>query len=587
MVPPTSGMMPAMRRTRFLVLGLLPAAPLVAAACTETSVPLGLVMVAPQAIQDADSVDLFVFEAGSHKCGKDGKVDSVPKTATKFPLSKKGCAEGLSWCAEIELARSDVKQMFAAIAKQQGQDVLAGCTATAVDQDPLEVTIEMKQIIVPKCCGDGELQVGEQCDAGGSATCGGVAQDEVCFPDCSAQEVLLSIPDSLKPFLTNEPHTKSELAMAFCPGNAQTGTALRAVFTSTDSKANNKSDINLRVMSPELTTLATPVPLSLQLRLPVACVAPQGPGGKGAENQPSIAPVSATSTLMVYASNEKLPTSTDIFLVEHTEDVCADVGLNEPAVLISLTGPAPGAVQPDVAGGPEGTALIVWKQADQIVSRLWKGGVLEPAADQAPTSIATGSAPKVAGNASGWVVVYEGSGAGDGDGIFKRVIGLDGKPGPEVLVNGDAGGPQVQPDIAMTDGGAHAVVWQSGGEIFLQRYGADGTAVKGDQDAALDTDIQGGHAMPAVGAPATGGGFFAAAWENGDGSVSGRFMGEASGFLFNSIDGTSGSFLASHPGITGLRHRPAVAVSTYVAFGWQDDSDTHPGVYVRRFPVPK
>ncbi len=580
-------MLRAMRRMRFLVLGLLPAAPLLAAACQEASVPVGLVMVAPQAIQDADSVDLFVFDAAGHKCGTDGQVDAIPETATKFPLSNKGCAEGLSWCAEIELGRSEAKQIFAAIAKEQGQDVLAGCTSKAVDQDPLEVTIEMKQIIVPKCCGDGKLQAGEQCDPGGSATCGGVAQDEVCFPDCSAQEVLLSVEDTLKPFLTNAPHTKSELAMAFCPGNAQTGTALRTVFTSSDAKANNKSDINLRVMAPDLTTITAVQPLGLQLRLPLPCSNIYAPGGKGVESAPAIAPVSATSTLMVYASNEKLPTSSDVFLVEHTEDVCADVAIDaDPAVLVSITSPTPGAVTPDVAGGPEGTALIVWKQGDQIVSRLWKAGVLEPAADQPPTTIASGSVPKVAGNASGWVVVYEGSGAGDGDGVFKRVIGLDGKPGPEVLVNGDTGGPQVQPDVAMTDGGAHAVVWQSGGEIFFQRYGADGMAVKGDQDAALGTDKPGAHAMPSISAPATGGGFFAAAWENDDGSISGRFMGEKSGFLFNSVDGTSGSFLASHPGIAGLRHRPVVAVSTFVAFGWQDDSDTHPGVFVRRFPVP-
>ena len=579
---------PPMRRSRFLLLGLLPAAPLFAAACSETPVNLGLVMVAPQAIGDADSVELFVFPADSGKCNADGSVSSTPKDAAHFPLSKKGCAEGLSWCADIELTRSDDKQTFHAVAKQQGQETLQGCTSVAVDQDPLQVTIEMKQVIVPKCCGDAKLQVGEQCDSGGSATCGGVAQDEVCFPDCTATEVLLSIDDTLKPFLANTPHSKSELAMAFCPGNAQTGTALRTVFTSADDKANNKSDINLRALSPELLTITDPVPLSQQMRLPMTCANPTGPGGKGAEHSPAIAPVSSTSTLIVYASNEKLQSSSDIFLIEHSEDVCADVGLDtEPATLVSITAAAPGAITPDVAGGPEGTALIVWKQGDQIVSRLWKTGALEPAADQPPTPIATGSNPKVAGSASGWVVVYEGAGAGDGDGVFKRVIGLDGKPGAEVLVNGDTGGPQVQPDVAMTAGGACAVVWQSNGDIFAQRYGADGVAVKGDQDAPLNGDNPGVQGMPAIGAPLTGGGFFAAAWENEDGTISARFLGESNGFLFNSVDGTSASFLASHPGITGTRHRPAVAVSGYVAIGWQDDSDGHPGVFVRRFPVPK
>ena len=582
-------MLPAMRRTRFfLLLGLCPAMPLVASACAETPVDLGLVMVAPQAIKDADSVDLYVYPAKGHTCAPDGQVGAIPKTAQKFSLGKEGCGEGLSWCKDISLDRTSAKQMFAAIARQQGQDVLAGCATTAIDQDPLEVTIEMKQIIVPKCCGDGIVQVGEQCDPGGSPSCGGVVQDEVCFPDCTAQEQLLSIDDPVKPFLTNEPHTKSELAMAFCPGNVQIGTALRAVFTSSDSTATNKSDINLRAMSPDLRTITDPAPLALQLRLPIPCANIYAPGGKGAENAPAIAPVSASSTLMVYASNEKLSTSSDVFLVEHTDDVCADVGaMGEPARLVSITSPTPGATQPDVAKGPEGNALIVWKQGAQIVSRVWKGGVLIPDAAELPIAIANGSSPKVAGNADGWVVVYEGAGAGDGDGIFMREVGLDGKPGPEVLVNGATDGAQIQPDVAMLDDGTHAIVWMSNGEIYLQRYGADGAAVKGDQDAPLDTDKVGGHAFPAIAAPATGGGFFAAAWENGDdGSISARFM-DKTGFLFNTVDGTNGSFLASHPAIVGLRRRPSVAVGSVVAFGWQDDSDTHSGVWVRRFPVPK
>lgn len=583
-------MLPAMRRTQLLLLfGLAPVMPLAAAACAETPVDLGLVMVAPQAIKDADSVDLYVFPAAGRECLPDGQVDKIPKTTQKFSLSNKDCPEGLSWCKDISLERTPDEQMFAAIAKQQGQDVLAGCVKKAIDQDPLEVTIEMKQIIVPKCCGDGILQVGEQCDPGGVPACGLVVEDEVCFPDCTAKEVLLSIDDPVKPFLTNAPHTKFDLAMAFCPGNAQTGTALRTLFTSTDvNEVNNKSDINLRVMSPDLRTITDPAPLGLQLRLPLPCSNIYANGGKGAEITASIAPVSASSTLMVYASNEKLSSSSDIFLIEHTEDVCADVGAAvEPAVLVSITSPTPGATSPDVAHGPDGTALIVWKQSEQIVSRVWKGGVLDPPANQAPTSIANGSAPKVAGNANGWVVVYEGAGAGDGDGIFKRVIGLDGKPGPEQLVNGNAGGAQIQPDVAMLDDGTHAIVWMSAGDIFLQRYGADGVAVKGDQDAALNTDKVGGHAFPAIAAPATGGGFFAAAWENGDdGSASARFMDKTS-FLFNSVDGTSGSFLASHPALVGLRHRPAVAIGNVVAFGWQDDSDQHAGVWVRRFPVPK
>lgn len=577
-----------MRRTRLLVIGLLPAAPLVAAACSEASVPIGLVMIAPQAIQDAESVDLFVFEAGDIACNGDGTIGGeMPETAAKFPLSNEGCGDGLAWCAEVEVERTDKPTMFAAVAKAQGQTTLQGCTVTPVNQDPLEVTIEMKQFLEPACCGDGKLQPGEQCDPGGLAQCGEVPPDEVCFANCTTAEVLLSTPGAVKPLLLNDPATKSELAMAFCPGNAQLGTALRTLFRSQDSKSNGGSDIHLRVMTPDGYTVVTPQPLSLQMRLPMPCWDPYETAEAGVEQSPAIAPVAQDSTLMVYASNIQLMSSSDVYLIEHTEDVCADVPLNQnPAIQLSKTESTPGAITPDVARGPEGSALVVWNQKGQIVGRLWKSGVLTPDPVDAPIPIGTGALPKVAGNGSGWVVVYQGGSAGAED-ILARSVSLDGTPGPEAVVNGDTGGAQVTPDVAMLDDGSYVIVWASAGDIFFQRFTAAGPVV-GDQDAPLNDDLdgQGSQSSPAVGAPLTGGGFFAAAWENDNGTISARYLGKSGGFLFNAHDGRSTSFPASHLGIQGARHKPAVAIGSHVVFGWQDDSIEHPGVYIRRFPLP-
>jgi hypothetical protein len=582
--PGLGGYAAPMRLSRFVWLGLIPAAPLAFASCSKEPVPIGLTMFAPEAIKDADSVDLFVFDATDHTCGQDGAVDAIPDTAQKFPLSNQGCPDGLAWCTDIQLPRGEIPQMFAAIAKAKGESTLQGCTQATVDQDPLQVTIEMKQIIVPKCCGDGKLQVGEVCDSGGSNSCGGTMADEVCGADCTTQEELLSILDTAKPFLVNLPHTKSDVAMAFCPGNGQIGTALRTVFTSADSKATNKSDINLRVMSPDLHTIMVPEPLSQQLRLPTACTNIYGTGGKGTDLTPAIAPVSQNSTLIVYASNESNPTVNEIYVVEHSEDVCADVPIDqEPAKQVSTGSPAPGSATPVVARATDGTALIAWQVGGNVVGRIWKAGVLTPDLMAAPLQIGMGTAPRVAGGSGGWVVVYQGT-----SGVFKRTVGFDGKPGPEVAVNGTSNGAQVHPDVAMLDDGTYAVVWQSGSNIAFQRYSANGDAVKGDQDAPLNSDTMGGdHAAPAIAAPQSGGGFFAAVWENADGTISARYIDSASGFLFNPMDGTNASFLASSPTVTGTRHKPAVAISGFVVFGWQDDSDAHPGIYARRFPLPK
>ncbi|MEZ4311900.1 MAG: hypothetical protein R3F14_28045 [Polyangiaceae bacterium] len=475
--------------------------------------------------------------------------------------------------------------MFAAVARAQGQPLLQGCAVTAVDQDPLSVTIEMQQIIAPKCCGDGKLQPGEQCDPGGAPSCGGVAGDEVCNGDCTTAEVLLSIKDPVKPLLDNLPGTKSELAMAFCPGNAQIGTALRTLFRSADNKANNGSDINLRAMSPDGYSIVVPQPLSLQMRLPMPCWDIYDTAEPGAERTPAIAAVSQNVTLMVYASNIKLSSTSDIYMVQHTEDVCADVPVNtNPAVQITKTVSAPGSITPDISRGPEGTALIVWDQKGEIQGRLWKNGAFVPPVDMSALSLGTGALPRVAGNGSGFVVVYQG--AGDAEDIFKRAVSIDGVPGTETRVNGQTGGAQLAPDVAMLDDGVYVVAWESGDEIFFQRYLADGTPVSGDQDAPLNNDKAGKQTSVKVAAPLSGGGFFAAVWDNDDGTISARFLGDDGGFLFNSVDGRNGSFQASPPGAVGFRRKPEVAVGNHVMFGWQDDSQEHPGVFIRRFPLP-
>lgn len=579
-------MLVRMRRTRLVLLGLLPAAPLAVNACSEASVPIGLVMVAPQAIQDAESVDLFVFKAGKIKCNEDGTISAaVPETAAEFALSKEGCAEGLAWCGEIQVERTDEPTMFAAVAKAQGQTTLQGCAITPVNQDPLEVTIEMKQFLEPPCCGDGKLQPGEQCDPGGLPQCGEVPPDEVCFANCTTAEVLLSTPGN-KPPTDNGLATKSQLAMAFCPGNDQIGNALRTLFRSQGGSALGASDVHLRAMTPDGYTILNPQPLTFQMRLPMPCWDPFTAPEPGMEQSPAIAPVSQNSTLMVYTSNVQMMSSSDVYLIEHSEDVCADVPLGEdPAIQLSKTESAPGAITPDVARGPEGSALIVWNQKGQIVGRLWKDGALTPAPPDAPISIGAGALPKVAGNASGWVVVYQGGSAG-AEVVVKRTVDLAGQPGPEEVVNGSTGGANITPDVAMLDGGSYVIVWESAGDIYFQRYTAAGP-VAGDQEAPLNDDHEGNQSSPAVGAPLTGGGFFAAVWENDDGTISARYLGENGGFLFNSHDGRSNAFPASHLGITGMRHKPAVAIGNHVVFGWQDDSDIHPGVYIRRFPLPK
>ena len=176
-----------------------------------------------------------------------------------------------------------------------------------------------------------------------------------------------------------------------------------------------------------------------------------------------------------------------------------------------------------------------------------------------------------------------------GASIFTRKVSLDGGVASPSTVNVVNNGDQDQPDIASLDDGRSIVVWHGGGDIFFQRFDVMGAAIEHDQEAPLNTVAAGDQQRPVVAAGANAGNFFAVAWETVDtGSISARFVGGDVGFGYNSITGQNDEFPAAHPAILAERHRPAIAVGGdgYVVIGWQDDSEEHHGIYVRRFPKP-
>lgn len=595
---------------RRLVLGLLPLVPLLSVlplACAAAPVSrIGLVMRAPQGLLDeATSVTLSVFPADQASCDAgSGHVSRIPEgdDTQQFSLDRAGCPAGVAWCKDIELEQGDDPQMFAVVAQGAGRILAEGCVAAAVDQDPLEVTIKVQRYNPPPCCGDGALQSGEQCDSGpapmASAECPGTTADEVCAADCLANEILLSINNTAPPEITaGPPGSKAQLSMGFLPGVDKTANTLRAVFQNSDPATSKTTDINIRFLSEDLTTIASSVPLSQQLRLPLDCGDLDGDGDTGVQRTPSIAQIGADLTGVVYASDQEMGGTFETWLVVHTLDGCrqscdpadtACLALYSP-IQVSLPGVTPGVEDPDLAGGPSDAALAVWSRNGRVFGRIWRtSGDLVPAAAEIEIAPA-GSRPRVAGTASGWTVVYQGSGNGDGDGVFLRTIDLDGAVGGELRVNARPEGLQDQPDLAQLPDGRSIVVWRSAGDIFFQRYDAAGAPLPGDQDAPLNTTTAGEQLTPAVTAAGALGDFYAVAWEHQDGGkVYARFPGADGGFRFNSVTGQNDDFEASHPRVAGLRHLPAVAIGGrgYVAVGWQDERQDAPGVYVRRFPLP-
>ncbi|MFO0762310.1 MAG: hypothetical protein U0359_38075 [Byssovorax sp.] len=616
---------------RRLLLGLVPFAPLalVSSACSVEPVDIGLVMRAPQGLLDkATSVQLSVFDADRAECSATGHVDKMPEGegVQRFTLDSTGCTGGAAFCKTITLDKDGSSKMFAVVASNAAGVVAEGCTTATIDQDPLDVDITMQRYNPPGCCNDGVLQSGEQCDSGEASAkdcagkaggeCKGIVADAVCACDCTAQEILLSVDDQTLPGLKNKPaRSKSHLAMTFAPGAAAYPNALRALFTNTGPDAKGGADISERFLRQDLYPITDPPILQNQLALPIKCISTNAkPGTVRKQISPSIAVASSDTVAVVYASDEVTGGKSDIYLSPQNADGCADAhkctsdgecqtgtcvksgfndGLCAPARTLNLPAASfPGAQEPDVAAGGTNAVLAVWTRDHTVRGRIWKtsGALLPPNLEISIAPNASGA--RVAGETSGWKVVYQGAGQGDGDGIFLRSVSQTGVPGPEVRVNAVTDGVQDQPDIAMLEDGRFIVVWRSAGDIYFQRFGGNGLPIGQDQDHPIHVDTSGDQQRPAAAASVGYGDFFTVAWESvkdgGASNIMARFVGGTSGFRFNSVTGQNDEFSATQASVTGVRHLPAVAIGGggYVAIGWQDDSDAHPGVYVRRFPLP-
>lgn len=596
---------------RRLLLALLPAAPLtllLAGGCAGEPVNIGLVMLSPQGLLDrASGLELAVFDAAKSECLPNGHADAPSDgTAQRFALDKTGCAGGAAWCKTIQLDKDGSTKMFAVTARNAAGIIAEGCSTAVINQDPLDVSIQVKRFNPPPCCGDGQLEAGEQCEvsaAQANPACSGIPADPVCGADCIATELLLSIDNPTVPILSNGAKgTKSDLALAFGPGAPTYPNALRALFVDRDTtgKIKGASDINERFLTRALAPITEPSVLEAQLSLPLRCDDTTGPGIVKEQRSPDLAPV-GDFMAVVYASDEVVGGIFDIFLSPQTADGCADTpkclesadcvsgvctgkGTCATSVQLSAMGAAsPGASEPHIAAGPGGRALVTWSRGGNVYGRIWQtNGTLTPDTELLIASNAAGA--RVAGFSDGWKVVYA-----SGTSIFTSKVNLEGGVTSPVAVNIVNNGVQDQPAIAALGDGRSIVVWHGGGDIYFQRFDASGAQVEHDQEAPLNTVTDGDQQRPVVAAGANAGDFFAVAWETVDtGSIAARFVGASSSFGYNSITGQNDEFPAAHPAIAAERHRPAIAVGGdgYVVIGWQDESNDHHGIYVRRFPRP-
>ncbi|MEM9353124.1 MAG: peptidylprolyl isomerase [Planctomycetota bacterium] len=191
----------------------------------------------------------------------------------------------------------------------------------------------------------------------------------------------------------------------------------------------------------------------------------------------------------------------------------------------------------------------------------------------------------VAANDVNRVVVYQGYGAVDSEGVFADVTATaDGSAVASFRVNTTVTAEQHSPAAAMFVDGGFVVAWAGRGDgdlhgVFFQRFASDGTAVGGE--TLVNTTVGGVQHSPAVAVASDGS--FTVAW-------AGAGVGDANGVYlqrFNAEGVAQGGEVLVNTEVTDRQDAPALVYDSgdtlYVAWQSRGQDGSGWGVYSQRF----
>ena len=587
------------------------------AACSTGSTPppagaqISVRFGAPQALlDDVDEIALYVVSAAKTGATCDSATGLVqaPSGTTglvandiadqagviRVPMARTTpngdpCPNGGVFCSdEITLPRDPQDALiFQPVGAKQGAALAVGCTTAAVNSDPFYVEVSILRYVEPAVCGDGVLQMGEQCEGNGGPP--GDA-DPVCDTTCRTKEILLSSdhlgPSSIK--ITNEPaDSKSGVSLVWSKAdNATNANPVHAVFQDTNfGTTGTGPEVNYRQMSQHLAPIASPALLGSQIRLPLAGGSIPGFDQRPrAQTAPAIATMTDGSVVVAY-EDDRLSSTGELNI--SLTAISVDMALPHADEVYINTQGVDACSSPAVSGGPIDRALVTWTDnaGRRIRGRFWSVNGWLSTSDRT-FSAADGNQPAVSGWNDGWIVVWHGRSSDDIDDILMATVSATGTIGAPTVVNDDRFGVQDQPKIAALPNGEFAIVWHASGQIMVQRFDTLGSPIPGDQSEPANVGAAAG-ASPAIAASSLADGFYALAWQSASGDIEGRLLDHVGGYLFNAVDGQSGPFRVSRDDV-GARSRPAIAIggAGHIVFAWQDHAADHFGIYARRFPLP-
>ena len=584
-----------------------------AIACSTGTPPsssgIGVQFHAPQALlDDVQSVNLHIVEAGlaGITCDESTGMIATANPGTGLipndvidqnavvtvPLGRSlangsPCPNDGVFCSEeiVLPTAPDKPLVFQAVGLAGGAPLAVGCATAAVNSDPFYVSLSMLRYVAPAVCGDGILQIGEQCEPPSE-------DDPVCDSACQTREVLLSS-DHIGPAnidITNEPAgSKSGVALAWSQApDAPNPNPLHAVFEDTNfGSTGTGPEVNYRQMGQDFLPIAQPPLLHSQVRLPRDTGDYPGFDQRPrTQATPAVAAMTDGSFVVAYEDDRSSTSGQNISFTAISVDVATP---RSDEIYINNLG-VDACSDPTIAGGPNDLALVAWADnaGRRVRGRLWsKTGWLS--SSDSTFSATDGDSPRAAGWNDGWIVVWHGRSNEDNDDIVLVQVDAGGTVGAPVVVNDLRAGVQDRPTVASLPNGSFAVTWHDTGRVMLQRFDASGQPIAGDQSAPVNDGVSASAGdRPAIAASSLALGFYAIAWQTTSGEIRARLIDRTAGYLFNSVDGQATSFLASRPDVAGSRSRPSVAIGGggHIVFAWQDDAADHSGIYARRFPLP-
>jgi hypothetical protein len=558
-------------------------------------VSVGPSLVFPRGLlQSVATVVVREYYAGPAACdGASGEVTGAATPDATATLSQTGCSGGDVWCGSMQMTTSAAQRVFGAEADDASGAALAvGCVEAVVDQATQPISITMARVVVPADCGDGVLQPTEQCDPPGSA------DDLVCDATCQTKEELVSALNTAQGIPAPSSATagaRTAPALVWPSGPAPTGRFIAFWDDTTDSP---DTHVALRVLGDDLDSLpagSAPALAGGSIWLTSTTNPDDFPSVPDADDQelPSVAfAVDAQRTFVAFADDSAGSFDVDL----RTLDASFTAEQATPIVVNGSGGEAGVQTHPGIALGAGDVAYLVWQSAPQVGPGEIVGRTYDVATGTAGTQVVLGTgssnqAPVVASLSTGWVVAWQ-----SGSDIVMVPVGASGQPSAaSSVVSAGHSGVQDHPSVASIGGGddRFAIAWadhgQNGADIVVQRFDATGAPIPGDSTIPInDLVADGDQTTPSI-AGSSSGAFFAVDWlDVPSGQVRARLLDATSGFDFNSVTGQDSEFQVSVA--TGdTRANPVVAIGgsgPFIAFAWEDQTASPPGIYARRFPLP-